>query len=326
MPILAHRIQALERTMENNGITEDDGKIAKEILSTYQALQIASSKALTFEDQEELIQKLFYSLILLEEKYFKKNTAKPNPSPRDTTLYIRELRLPFSGEAITKPAETATMPMTSHQIHGKKDPISVKSGETKIPNGLTENRFEVAVDLNFLLQEVASLVQVRKYEEAILLLSEAEKKTVAGPAREIILRAKEQINAERTSIPMPQDINGGDARKIEEEARHLLEEEKYEEAITRLHAIESSRPGHNEEMLAKLKDNAVNGLINRERNRAAKMFLKAKKINDLALKRETLSISRDILTDLLLNYPDSSLIPTVKRNLEVVEQALDELD
>ncbi|MCF8128276.1 MAG: hypothetical protein K9N10_07155, partial [Deltaproteobacteria bacterium] len=61
------------------------------------------------------------------------------------------------------------------------------------------------------------------------------------------------------------------------------------------------------------------------RNRAADLFLKSKKTDDPALKREALNASRDILADLILSHPNSSQIRKVKQNLEVVEQALEAL-
>ncbi len=323
MPILAQRIQALERCLQKKGMAEADEKAAKEILDTYRALQMTSSKTLTSEDQERLIQKLFYSLMLVEERFFEGSVGGPvHPSPPKTTLYIREVQFPLPGKESQQPAGT---------IAKAGPPLSVNSQETTVPptpledksqGEVPENRIESAVDFNLLLQKVNDLVQSREYEEATRLLVKAETRTAAGPAREIILRAKEQIDAERKIPQTRDDVDGGDTRKIQEKTRNLLEQEKFEEAISQLKNVGGTSPTPREKELARLKARAEAGLINRERNRAAKIFLKAKRISDPDLKREELSMSRDILTDLILNYPNSSLIPTLEQNLQVVEQTL----
>ena len=327
MPILVQRIQALERCTKEKEMAEDDQKAAKEILSTYRALQMAASKALTLEDQERLIQKLFYSLMLVEEKFFGKNMDKPkDPSPRKATISIRELQFPLPGKGSPKPARTITATGPFPPVDDGKALTAILPTEDTGGTDSPDHPVEASLDLNLLFREVNSLVKDRKYGEAGRLLSEAERKTGAGPAREIILRAKEQINAEKESAPMPEAFNDKLALEIENEAKNLLEKEKFEDAISRLHTVEKTSSKVNERQLAQLKESAVNGLINRERNRAAKIFLKAKKIDDPTLKREKLSMSRDILANLILDYPNSSLVPTLKQNLEVVEQTLQTLN
>jgi hypothetical protein len=326
MPILAQRIQVIERIIKENGMVEDDEKAAKEILSTYRALQMASSKSLTLEDQEKLIQKLFYSLMLVEGRFFEKNSNNPkHPPSRGSTLYIRELQFPLSKVESRKPAEIVTAPKPLRPMGSEENPTPITPPEDKRQKGMAVHDAEANLDFNLLFQEVNSLVKRRKYEEATRLLSKAERKTVAGPAREIILRAKEQIDAEKETAPMVEDISGRDAREIEDEAKHLLEQEKFEEAINRLDAARNTSSEPHEEPLTRLKDSAVTGLINRERNRAAKIFLDAKKTNDPTLKREKLSLSREILADLIQDYPDSSLIPTLEQNLQVVDQTMQAL-
>ena len=125
---------------------------------------------------------------------------------------------------------------------GGEDPTPVTPPEDERQKALADHGVEIGLDFNLLFQEVDSLVKRRKYEEATRLLSEAERKTAAGPAREIILRAKEQIDAEKETVPTIEETNVRDARKIEEEAKELLEQEKFEEAISRLHAAKEYFP------------------------------------------------------------------------------------
>jgi hypothetical protein len=323
VPILAQRIQALERCLEEKGMAEADEKTAREILNTYRALQAASSKALTSEDRERLIQKLFHSLMLVEERFFKGSVGGPNhPSPPKTTLYIREVQFPRPEKENQADARTVVRTGPPLPIESQEAEAPPKPAEVKDQRDVPEDRAEAAVDVNLLLQEVNDLIQSGKYEEATRLLVKAEAKTVAGPAKEIILRAKEQIDAERKIPRISDDVNGGDTRKIEAETKDLLEQEKFEEAISQLKNVEGASPTPHEKELARLKERAETGLINRERNRAAKIFLKAKRTSDPDLKREELSMSRDILAELILNYPNSSLIPTLEQNLQVVVESL----
>jgi hypothetical protein len=325
MPILAQRIQTLENDLKEKKISREDRKTAENILRTYRALQSASSSALTVEDREKLIRALFNSLNLVETKYFEQNRNQAADSPANGNITIREFQLQPRKKETTKPIETVTIVRPPIVIPEKSEETMLKSTQHMPPPNGEEPQGQEAMDLNLLLKEVESLVRIQKYKEAVGLLSEAEKKVGAGPARQIILRTKEHINAENETVPMPENINNRDTQKIEEEAKNLLEQEKFEEAINRLETLENARSVNNEAQLTRLKQNAVNGLINRERNRAANFYLKSKKTNDPALKQEALYASRDILADLILNYPNSSLIPKLTQNLEVVEQALEAL-
>jgi hypothetical protein len=325
MPILAQRIQVLENDLKEKKMSQEDHKTAEHILKTYRQLQIASSRDLTLEDREKLIQALFNSLYWVEEKYFDQRAYKVAHLKRDQDIYIGEFPLPPRKKGIPKSAETVAVVESPIQIPEKRQLKPIKPIHQAAPITDAKPQNETALDLNALLKEVDSLVRSRNYEGAVGLLSKAEKEAGAGSAREIILRTKEHIEAEKETAPVPENSNDMDTRKIGEEAKNLIEEEKFEEAIIRLETIEDSRHESDETQLSRLKDHAVSGLINQERNRAADLFLKSKKIDDPALKREALNASRDILADLILSHPNSSLIRKVKQNLEVVEQALEGL-
>ena len=63
-----------------------------------------------------------------------------------------------------------------------------------------------------------------------------------------------------------------------EQARILLEEERFEEAICRLEVLETENEENHE--VIELKQFAMDKLITRERNKAAGVFLAAKKTTD----------------------------------------------
>ena len=70
---------------------------------------------------------------------------------------------------------------------------------------------------------------------------------------------------------------------------------------------------------------ATEKLIDRDRKRAAGLFLKAKKTGGVSEKRIYLSRSRELLQKLLDRFPSSPSYAKVKRNLEIVEEALGRL-
>jgi outer membrane protein assembly factor BamD (BamD/ComL family) len=65
--------------------------------------------------------------------------------------------------------------------------------------------------------------------------------------------------------------------------------------------------------------------INRERNRAAKNFLAAKKTRDMNKKRQYLRKSYYILKSLIDKYPSSKEINKVKSNMKTVVEEMDRL-
>jgi outer membrane protein assembly factor BamD (BamD/ComL family) len=105
-------------------------------------------------------------------------------------------------------------------------------------------------------------------------------------------------------------------------ARRFLDEEKYEQAISSLDALSEREESHE---IKELREQAVESLINRERNRAAKIFLTARRTQDPEKKEEYLRSSFNILKALIEKYPSSPLINKVKSHLEKVEEELEKL-
>ena len=105
--------------------------------------------------------------------------------------------------------------------------------------------------------------------------------------------------------------------------QRLLEEERFEEVISRLEALESEQEDNRE--LIELKQFAIEKLINRERNRAAKIFLSAKETQDPEKKKEYLHESYEILESLVDKYPLSPLNSRLKSHMKIVSDELDKL-
>jgi hypothetical protein len=103
----------------------------------------------------------------------------------------------------------------------------------------------------------------------------------------------------------------------------LVEEEDYESAITMLDNLKTGS-GSNPE-IDKQKEIAVEKLINQERNRAAKIFLTAKKTTDTKKKRELLLSAQNILNGLIEKYHATESIERLKSNLNSVNEELNKI-
>ena len=153
-----------------------------------------------------------------------------------------------------------------------------------------------------LLQEkIDALAQNHKFAEARQGLLKEKAEREEGPETEIIDRALDNIEEAETTFDENQKIKATHLKQTYEAAGGLYEKEDYKGAIAMLEAL-----GNVQELspeAADLKNRAVESLINRERNRAAEIFLEAKKTKDPRKKRERLETSHGILKALVEDYP-----------------------
>ena len=108
-----------------------------------------------------------------------------------------------------------------------------------------------------------------------------------------------------------------------ETAKNLIEGESFEDAIAKIDELQDLR-GPSSESIA-LKNQAIEKLINRERNRAAKLFLAAKKTQDRAKKEEYLLSSYKILKAIIDKYPSSPLNNKLKSHIKTLTKEMERL-
>lgn len=324
-PILSQRIQFFERYLKTDGISQKDQQAAQKVLIAYRQLLNASCEPLPLADREELTQALFRALLKIESMYFQQHTKKPGSLLDAGDVYIGEFRLPSGKRKFEKPVERGKQASMSSQASLQNEITPAISEDWKAREVKKLAADETAQDLNQLLGEVNVLVKSRKYKKAVALLRKAEGQATDSSGREIIIKTRERIHAEKKAGAISLKTNPNNAREVSEAAKNLLEQEKYEEAIDHLQEAERASDNSTEKELVRLEEVAVKGLINRERNRAARFFLDSKKMADPVQKREALCIARDILADLILNYPNSTEVRKVEQNLGIVEKALEKL-
>jgi tetratricopeptide (TPR) repeat protein len=174
-----------------------------------------------------------------------------------------------------------------------------------------------------LLREVDRLVGMHEYDRARLILLRHRLGMEEGEDTEIIDQALRSIDAAQERFrdqKVSKEVREKEALRT---ARKLIEDEDFEEAITRLEELEQSIEFGTESRV--LRAQAIEKLVARERNRAAKLFLSAKGAADPENKEKYLTLSRDILKLLIEKYPSSSLNQKLKSNLLTVEKELAKL-
>ena len=166
-------------------------------------------------------------------------------------------------------------------------------------------------------KQVNALVKNGAFDDAKLLLLKTRLRTEDPYELELIDKTLKNVEqAEENKDNMTSET------AVMEQTIRLIEEENYEEAISKLDEYSLNQAVPTEEM-TRLRDLAVEKLINRDRNKAAKIFLAAKKNNDPFKKKELLESSRDILKALIDRYPESNLIDKLQNNLNMVKKELD---
>jgi len=188
------------------------------------------------------------------------------------------------------------------------------------------NEFSEKEPMKRLLMEVDRLVQNHAFTEAKLLLIKQRLRTQEESTIETIDQALKSVDIteERYEKEGKTPVSPvSPERETLELATKLIEEENFEEAITKLNEIQEEHENYPE--TKKLKELAIERLINRERNKAAKIFLKAKNTDDAETKKELLVSSYNILKSLIEKYPSSNLLEKLKDNLKTVEEELNKL-
>jgi len=173
------------------------------------------------------------------------------------------------------------------------------------------------------LKEVSSLVRKHAYSEARVLLLKERMKIGEGPDSEIIDRELARIEQREEEFEEQKQIRDAYLKQTFDAAKRLIEEEKFEEAVNKLDEIKEAQDLSAESVA--LRERAVENHINQERNRAAEIFLAAKKTKDPSKKKELLKSSYEILKALIDKYPSSPLNQKLKSHLTIVKKEIERL-
>ncbi|MDQ1333295.1 MAG: hypothetical protein QG552_245 [Thermodesulfobacteriota bacterium] len=189
-----------------------------------------------------------------------------------------------------------------------------------VPDDLSQ---EGEYTMDQILQKVHSLVQEHAYSKARILILRERLRIGEGPEAELLDKELEQIDQHEAGLNAQKEMRDDSLKETQEAARQMIEKEDYEAAIDSF-----SKVGGSKELDAEsreLKEKAVEGLINKERNRAAELFLAARKTSNPSKKKELLESAYNMLNGLIKKYPSSPLNQKLKSNIAVVQKELDKL-
>jgi len=185
----------------------------------------------------------------------------------------------------------------------------------------TDTNGQETIDL--LLHEMDDLLQRHAYNEARILLIKRRIRIEEGPEIEIIDQALNKVVLEEERYEREKEARNLQRKAAFETVKNMIEEEKFEEAIAKIEELNQAHEINAE--TEALKERAIEKLINRERNRAAKLFLEAKKTQDTPKKEEYLRSSYEILNALIEKYPSSPLNKKLESHISIVREEMDKL-
>ncbi len=174
-----------------------------------------------------------------------------------------------------------------------------------------------------LQEKVDALVQNHEFPEARSLLLKEKAEREEGPETELIDRALKNIDEMESTYEESVKVKEAYVKQTYEAAKRLYEKEDYKGVIEKLGELE--RIQTLDAVSIDLKNRAIESLINLERNRAAEIFLEAKKTKDPEKKRGLLEASYQILRTLVEDYPQSPLAPKLASNINIVRGEIEKL-
>jgi hypothetical protein len=189
------------------------------------------------------------------------------------------------------------------------------------PPGNDRTDLEHPDPLERLLREVEILVHRHEYQEAKLLLIRERIKLEQGPEIVRIDTAMKSVELSEQAFREEKIIGKTQEDETLKLARKLLEEDKFEEAIDVLEDLRGRNPENAADARA-IEEEAVSKWINRERNKAAKLFLQAKNTSNVEEKGRLLVSSYNILKVILAKYPSSTLNKRTNDNLNRVKDEM----
>jgi thioredoxin-like negative regulator of GroEL len=149
-------------------------------------------------------------------------------------------------------------------------------------------------------------------DQTLKSVEAAEEKAQQQPKTEIA--AQEPVSPADLQMQLQREASKQDGLKA---ALALIRSEKYEDALVKLDEWPAADPEVKE-----LKDTAVEKIINRERNKAARLFLTARNTKEPAKREELLNASYATLKAVADKYPTSPLIPKVQDHMQQVAKEL----
>ncbi len=236
--------------------------------------------------------------------------------------YLQQGQLEKATSAYEKLADTQDERESAIRLLNRKIDSAEKSGPDIFRQTEQIQLQKLGVGIEHLLERVGKLLEDNRFNEARnLLLPVMGSKRSADETIKTNLALKKLEVAEENYLE--KKISMLSMKRGMEQAQRLLEEEKYEEVILKLEAIEKDQGDDRE--INELKKFTIEKLITQKRNKAAKSFLAAKRTGDLKKKEEYLREALKTLKNLIEKYPESPSNKKLRSNMKTVQEKLDRL-
>ncbi len=170
------------------------------------------------------------------------------------------------------------------------------------------------------LKKAEELVRSGEPAKAEFILYQHRLRLEEGPEAEAVDRALESLEEASTASLQAPEPEGPTVEEILKMVSAFIDGEQYEEALLKLEELKQKKNLTPEGQ--KLEARAIEKIINRERNKAAELFLRARSASDPAKKEELLRSSYDTLKAVSEKYPDSPLSKKVNDNMRAIENEL----
>lgn len=207
---------------------------------------------------------------------------------------------------LLKTADRSLRPVEAERVPPPSSTLEDISHE-KLPGPLVEA-----------LERVRDLIQKKAFDDAKLLLVRQKIRYSNGAEARAVEKAMERVEMAERDFKLK---GSNDAREELEDAieeiRAFIEREKYEAALQRLDAMKPSDDIRIR--ITALKDQATSGIIQQDRDKAARLYLKARNTVDVSEKQRSLNSSYQLLKNLLDRFPDSPMAPKIQDNLDTVK-------
>jgi tetratricopeptide (TPR) repeat protein len=205
---------------------------------------------------------------------------------------------------------------------GRVKPLPKRTGETVEPVPPIDLSKEPGSTQD-VLRQVDALVRRSDFESAKLLLLRSRIRLQDDPEAERVDQAMKSVEWAEAKAREQKQAETSEKQEALELAANLMEQERYEEAIAELDTLGRGQALSPE--AKQLQDLAVEKIINRERNKAAKLFLMARNTKDPLKKKELLVSSYNTLKVLVDKYPSSPLQQKINDNMQRIQEELSKL-
>ena len=205
--------------------------------------------------------------------------------------------------------------------------LAKEANQSQLPATAEENQAvpqEVSmIPLDQFLGQIQGLLKDRKYERARDLIKRRRHQTTSREELERLSEALKKVDAQEDQFLQERISVLSEQSQVLREAESLIEQERYDEALSKLSLLNGGSVDNVE--LTRLKNTAEEGIINRERNKAARLFLAARNCQDPEKKERYLRSCLEILKALVQRFPSSPLIYKVKDHIQKVTAELEKL-